>query len=226
VLLPLYGALGPLGYRHAAPSETANLSSGLVSAFLFEESPYTDSVDAGTLTDGAAPPVSGAGKNNLGLSSAGGDYVLSNNIDLSVSTGDFTYSFWFKMDPLAQADYFFVLIDALGAGYYAVQLSLTNVVQFTDLLDFNEDGTILVTAGVYHNLAVIYDEATTTSSVYLDGVLDQTFVLDLDVTSGPLQSIQIGSIVSTVIAWDELYFWSRKLNVTEITALQTQFYPF
>lgn len=211
----------------AAPEpepEPSTLLDGMVSAFQFEESgtPYSDELGGSDWVDADAPPVSGAGKHNLGLSTSFVEGGINNS---SSPDGDFTTSFWFKMPaPLVPDTQFFVHVDSTASAGVLVTLTAGDVINFFDGSS-NFLGTIPVVAGVYHNLVHVYDQATQTHSIYLDGVLDQTFVSAF--TTGNPETIQLGlQDGGPGMHWDEFYAWNRKTNAGEIADLQTEFYPF
>lgn len=173
------------------------------------------------MQDADAPPTSGAGKNNLGLSES---FIQGMGISLASSpAGDFSTSVWLK-EPATpvQADQIFVHASNLGEGYL-VTLTSGDVLNFFDGIT-DHQGTAAFTGGVYHNVICTYSQATQTHQVYLDGVLDLSFVATY--TTGASITLQVGSTGGTLVHWDELYLWNRKLTAGEIVELQTTFYPF
>jgi hypothetical protein len=179
------------------------------------------------LSSGDVSPVLESSKNGNGLRT--GDPDLTSVSQTSVGSGkdlgalnfDHSLSLWFKMDTWPDTARFFVVSSDVGllVGRNA------GILTYDDTIEPTVNGANAAALGVWHNLIDVYDQASGIHTFYLDGVLDATVTEQY--TADPGGSIAIGNTEGTAGAtlhWDEIYMWSRKLNATEISVLQTTFY--
>jgi glucose/arabinose dehydrogenase len=227
-----------------AQSYTANYSlvatpptPGLTAGYAFNETAGTTTADAsgnnitGTLVNG---PTFGAGKNSNGLVLDGvNDYVNLGNPAALQITGSLTLSAWVNASAFPVDDA--VVISKRASGPLGFQLDVTKDtgVRTIGFKLTNSSGGQMFRYGAttlqpntWYHIAGVYDAATQTMHVYLNGVLDDG-VLQGTVTATQQNSATTGVTIgrrsgSTGFEFagrlDDVRIYARALTVQEVLA--------
>jgi len=141
-------------------------------------------------------------------------------------TGNFTISFWGYLDALPGSDAFFVN-DWSGAGRnFYIRVLSTGVLQATSgdggvNQDGNVDSVTTLSTTTWYHIAVVRDG--TNVKMYIDGSYenDATGTYTGGSTSNSLASGKFSPISAGYLdgKMDEIGFWSRELDSTDITNL-------
>ncbi len=161
------------------------------------------------------PPVAGFAKalNFDGSSTYG---RLSSVTPFNPTDGSFTLESWFKVNDLYGVQHLLNHIDHNGSGNTLLGISSGNQ-PYTWLGGLMAGNTVLTT-GTWYHIAVVYDQDSSTLSLYLNGVLEASEVRSLTSNSGDL----VLGVTKTLNekffagALDETRLWSEARTQAQI----------
>ena len=145
----------------------------------------------------------------------GGSSLVSVANDASLSSDEFSFSFWFKFNPdrtgvirfihkenASPSSYSIFIMDTLG-----IHLTVNGAVSI--ISNTTSFGT------TFHHCVVVADG--TNLNIYVDGESDETPVAFSSAINTNTGALTFGNSFDG--AMDEVGFWSRALTSTEVTAL-------
>ena len=156
------------------------------------------------------------------LSFDGNDYVeVADDASLNVSTGDFTFSFWFKTTSAASTQYIVTKLDSADWNAYLCSDMFSGKVEAyignaTDWADVASSSTY--NDGLWHNMVYLRDSGSL--KLYIDNSLvDSDDAAGIDGDSS--QPLIIGSICfdwnfNYTGYFDEFCIYERAINTTEL----------
>ena len=222
-------------------SSCGGLASSTLLNNLYEvykaESTANDSFGANNGTaNGGLTYVSGKSGNAFQFNGTTSYIELPNSSGQFNFTGDFTVSAWINVPNYTGAKMIFANYSNGGTYGYGIMIYLNNNVFNFELRNGNTIGQYQTVGGITTNSwnhITFVRKVGQTSNIYINGSLNGGFYSLGNSSIAPSFLSQIVNIGSNTLGGsltdykqDETFIWNRELTSTEITELQTKYYPF
>lgn len=211
-----------------------NLNTGIISYWKCDEASgnAADSFASNTLTNNGTTPYATAKLNNgFDFGAANSTKWFSNTATRIYAGGAFTYSFWINVrtaPSLATTNTLFVANDGTTFNFafmeYRNNAGTLQVAQGKSRFGVANDEVVTtktLTIGTFYHLCCTYDGTTITS--YIDSVSQGTVGSSGNGVGGLANEVSVGRYLSgtnyTMAYVDEIGFWNRALNQTEVWQL-------